>query len=119
MGSSVKAVCKCGYEGSFAIGGGMISFETVCEFPCLCKKCNQIVECNLLNKRVACPECKSTRVVPYDDKQLCGKPGTVVVTSWNMEKRLGRELELTNGTYFCPKCQKFDLEFQDEGICWD
>ena len=119
MGSAVKAKCECGDAPEFLIGGGMATFETHCLFPCLCRVCKTIVSANLLQTPLACPECKSLAITPYDQEDLCQKKGEQEVTSWNLNGSDGRQLRLTNGTYYCPSCDSFRLVFEASGICWD
>ncbi len=119
MGSGVTASCKCGYKkDDILIGGGMRTFKENCSFPALCKKCDDLVAVNLLAKSVKCPKCKSSNIVPYNKKELTKKKGNKRVTSWHVEK-LGGDLYLTNGSYYCPACKKFTLSFEDSELCWD
>jgi hypothetical protein len=119
MGSSVTAVCKCGYEETFMVGGGEANFKTFCAFPALYQKCNRIVSANLLSKRPKYPECRSTKIVAYDQDELRKRKGRHTVAEWCMEEELGTTLELTDGRYFCPSCDSFDLTFGDGGMDWD
>ena len=100
------------------IGGGMQNFTTFCAFPALCNACGRLVEVNLLDKAPACPSCKSTDVIPYDDKALIRKAGKYVVASWNMPDD-SRHLSLTDGKYLCPSCRKYHLTFLPGKIMWD
>jgi len=119
MGSSVIAECKCGYNLSILIGGGMMNFTTTCYFPCLCKKCEEVVQVNLLSRRPKCPSCRTTRLIPYDDSRVIGKMGINDIAEWNMQEGLGKDLVITDGKYYCPKCKKNNLRFLDSGLCWD
>ena len=119
MGSEVIAVCDCGYRARSLIGGGMATFEEVCYFPACCEQCHELVEVNLLANPVRCPECDGSQVIPYDDAKLIGERGANEVESWNMEEELGRELVLTDGSYYCPSCGKFKLKFRPAQVCWD
>ena len=119
MGSAVKATCKCGYEETFMIGGGMQNFHTFCAFPVLCKKCKAIVTANLLAQPLCCPACESSEIVPYDDKELRKRKGRHCVAEWGIKEQLGRKLQLTDGLYYCPNCDSFDLTFTQGDICWD
>ena len=119
MGSQVKAACKYGYEENFMIGGGMQNFQTFCAFPALCKKCNRIVSANLLRNPPECPKCHSTDVVAYDQSERRKRKGRHAVAAWNVEEQLGRKLELTDGRYFRPACNSFDLGFRETGFHWD
>ena len=44
MGSSVRAVCSCGYDSDIQyIGGSMASFETLGAFPAFCREGSHLV----------------------------------------------------------------------------
>lgn len=119
MGSEVIVTCKCGLETYILIGGGATDFPLTCYFPCLCERCSNVVRVNLLSKKPRCPECESTKVIPYDETTLLGRAGKHTVAEWNMQEELGRELKLTDGKYKCPKCGKMTLGFADSGTRWD
>ena len=119
MGSAVTATCGCGLKVDIDIGGGMVNGPTTCYFPCLCEACHKVVQVNLLARRLRCPKCRGANPVPYDDPRLLGSPGENVVAAWNIKEQLGRSLSLTDGSYFCPKCQNMSLQFRDSGLCWD
>lgn len=97
----------------------MATFRELCAFPCLCRACTKIVTANLLDRPPICPDCQGDKVVPYDPEELCNERGEATVASWNISDRLGRELVLTDGRYYCPSCNSFGLRFQDAGLCWD
>ena len=118
MGSMVEASCECGYEGTFPIGGGMATFQEECSFPCLCRQCKRVVDANLLTK-LACPTCRSDNITPYDQPELCEQQGSNVVASWSFGGQNGRELQLTDGLYFCPLCDTYRLRFFEGDVCWD
>ena len=118
MGSQVTAQCECGVGAEILVGGGMMDFTTTCYFPCLCDRCNKVVQVNLLATKPRCPDCGAANPVPYDDPQLIGSPGDEIVAEWNMEERLGRNLLLTDGSSKCPGCRKKTLRFADSGL-WD
>jgi hypothetical protein len=119
MGSGVTATCGCGLTVDIDIGGGMANFRTTCYFPSLCEACQDVVQVNLLARKLRCPDCKGENPIPYDDPRLLGSPGKNVVAAWNINENLGRSLALTDGTYFCPKCKNMSLQFRDSGLCWD
>jgi hypothetical protein len=119
MGSSVEAICECGYSTSTLIGGGMMSFQTTCYFPCLCEHCRNIVPVNLLAPEPRCPQCDATKIKPYDDPRLAESRGQEIVAEWNMGGEQGRTLTLTDGAYLCPRCNRVALRFTDGGLCWD
>ena len=116
MGSMVRAECLCGFERGVRIGGGMLNSGGRCGFPCLCGGCHDLVEVNLLAKRMKCPDCGSGEVVPYDDPSLAGSPGKEEVAGWNMRGKGGRKLSLTDGNYKCPRCGRMALRFEAYGF---
>jgi Zn finger protein HypA/HybF involved in hydrogenase expression len=119
MGSAVIVACPCGMERMFMIGGGMSNFQVLCLFPCLCERCQEIVPINLLRQRKRCPKCKSNRVIPYDDYRLSTGSGSQIVAQWNIVDQLGRELKLTDNSYYCPRCKQNTLHFTSAGLHWD
>jgi len=116
MGGIVKALCPCGYQREMYLGGGMRNYTTYCNFPILCRKCKLLLEVNLLKKDVACPICHHSDYMAYDDPSLCFQKGNEIF-SWNYEK-IGRQLVLTDGIYFCPGCRQSSLRFKNMGN-WD
>jgi len=119
MGSRIIATCGCGVNEEILIGGGMHNFTTTCLFPCSCAGCSNVVQVDLLSEKKKCPQCQSKDIIPYDDPGMINKAGERLVTSWNMEDQLGRVLEITNGSYWCPVCKNPGLRFEDSGLCWD
>lgn len=127
MGSEVIATCQCGVNASILIGGGMETHETICYFPCLCERCHAVVQVNLLDKRKRCPQCKTTKVIPYDDPRLSmnlvktpkSSLFTGAVGEWNAKEILGRDLSLPEKNYRCPQCGQMTLCFTDGDMCWD
>jgi hypothetical protein len=119
MGSEVLARCRCGVQTRILIGGSRDNFQTTCYFPCLCEQCSAVVQVNLLAEQKRCPQCKTTKVIPYDDSVLSERAGTRLVASWHMARQLGRNLKLTDGDYRCPRCGQMSLHFKDSGLFWD
>ncbi|WP_242203241.1 hypothetical protein [Aestuariivivens insulae] len=112
MGSTVKAICKCGYEKESSVGGGMLNYRTVQYFPCYCTNCKDLVEGNLKAEPLVCPDCNSRKVIPYNNKKLIGKKGkNEIVQSFDNI--------LTDGYYRCPSCDSFNLQFKIGAILWD
>ena len=118
MGSEVIARCGCGVEASILIGSGFDK-PRPCYFPCLCQRCHAVVEVDLLDGRMRCPQCKSAKVIPYDDLSLSDGFGGSAVAEWNNVQELGRDLKLTDGNYRCPRCSEMTLHFTDSDMCWD
>jgi len=114
MGTMVKAVCGCGYSSEvMALGGGRSNHLTSCGFPCCCKACKSLFKANMYDPDVSCPHCYTSSVVPYDDPSLALTGGVVdEIFSWNTSDRLGRELKIHDGKYFCPSCDNFFLMFE-------
>jgi hypothetical protein len=113
MGSLVEANCKCGYKDEFMIGGGMLNFKEVCYFPAFCRKCKNIVDVNMLDNQLTCPDCGEKSVTPYDQESLVSKAGKNKVAEWNVIGEVGRSLVLTDGPYFCPACEEYTLSFKE------
>ena len=120
MGSQVIASCPCGIEEWISVGGGMFEFNQFCQFPCLCKNCNNIVEINLLTKENRCPKCRSRKVIPYTAPELQDVTGNEEVASWfSIDRFDNQPLILNTGNYKCPRCNNMTLVFSDSGLCWD
>jgi len=117
MGDIVRAHCHCGYSKEIFVGGGMLNFTTYCNFPSYCNDCKDLIEVNLFDTNILCPKCNGLNIVAYDDDHICKEKATVI-SSWDTEEKLGRELVLTDGKYLCPKCNSFSLSFEDAGY-WD
>lgn len=120
MGSSVTARCKCGFEAvNLPVGGGLLTFETVCYFPVFCKGCYTLQVGNLLSEWAECPACHSDQIISYDDEELRRVEGHSAVVGWDVSELLGRALRLTDGEYFCPSCREFTLRFERGDVLWD
>lgn len=111
MGYEVNSSCECGFNAALLVGGGRNNFRTTCYFPCLCKSCRRVVQVNLLAKPPSCPDCNSSDVISYDQPKLIGVKGEQNVVHWAMVRELGRDLELTDGLYWCPVCEDMSLRF--------
>jgi len=118
MGSQIIARCDCGVEASILIGCGEGGPQP-CYFPCLCDNCHGVVQVDLLEEQIRCPQCESTKVIPYDDPKLSMRSGRTTVTEWNMAEELGRKLKLSDGKYRCPRCNQMTLQFTDGRSNWD
>jgi predicted RNA-binding Zn-ribbon protein involved in translation (DUF1610 family) len=112
MGSAIKAECSCGIAATILVGGGMMTFQSICYFPGLCQDCKKVVQVDLLAKELRCPNCEGKEVIAYNDARLVQTPGPRVVVQWG-----GRTL--TDGNYKCPGCGIFSLQFSDGGLHWD
>ena len=112
MGTAVNATCGCGLEAEIMIGAGFSDFPNVCLFPALCRNCERVVEANLARCPAHCPECGTAQVIPYSDPELAKGDGLSTVAAWG-------ELELSDGHYYCPACNKMTLRFASTGMLWD
>ncbi len=119
-GSIVRAKCDvCGYDsGGLFLFGGRGNFKTVCNFPAYCANKKSLVLVNLLADKLESPACPGQTLVPYTDPQMIQKPGTKTIASWNLPEPQDKQIELTDGDYFCPNCKKFHLHFKHSGH-WD
>ena len=104
MGNTVKAVCDgCNFSKMITIGGSRSSYMTHCYWPMYCEKCRDISDVNIRKTPFSCDNCESENLKKYDARNLV-KGGTKEITrAWDDV--------LTDGDYFCPKCEKFELRF--------
>jgi Zn finger protein HypA/HybF involved in hydrogenase expression len=65
-----------------------------------------------MDEPATCPDCKGENIEPYDNDALVKRAGGKDVTFWPGFK-------LTEGQYYCPKCDSFRLRFTDTGLRWD
>ena len=115
MGHSVVASCSCGYEsGELMIGGGRSDFQVNCSFPAYCREGDHLVSVNMFDDLMKCPDGHKGNPIPYNDGSLIKDLGTCVANRDHDD----HPLELTYGAYFCPRCHKFELVFDDCGL-WD
>ncbi len=112
MGSQVLAICICGVNKTILIGGGKLNFQKINYFPAYCPSCLELVQVNLWDKKLTCPECHINDVIPYNNSILIGEKGSKTVT-----RSFG--YELTNGTYFCSSCECMNLRFELGRLLWD
>ena len=117
MGDSAIATCPCGYDsGELMVGCG--DSGPTCFFPAFCKEGNHLVEIDLYEPPLRCPEGHPGDPVPYKEASMVKTLGSrlVVDCNWPIE---GQGNELTNGSYFCPACHQFTLTFQEGNALWD
>jgi len=118
MGYIVQAKCKCGFQSLQAIGRGMFSPQNHLTFPCLCKKCKNIVYGDMLSDSLKCSFCKGS-IISYDSNELLGEDLGEVAAIENACKQLGKNLVLKTGYYLCPKCDQYCLTFDRTGMRFD
>ena len=112
MGSQVIAICKCGVNYTISVGGGKLNYKEINYFPSLCPHCYDIVQTNLRDKKLTCPNCNKQNTIPFNEPRVIGRVGKEIV------ERSYKDL-LTNGTYYCPKCESMTLRFKRGDLHWD
>jgi|TARA_R110002020_G_scaffold103640_3_gene242852 predicted RNA-binding Zn-ribbon protein involved in translation (DUF1610 family) len=112
MGSQIIATCKCGLNTVVSVGGGRYSSKEIYYVPCLCTHCNSVVQVNFLDKSLACLDCGQKNAILYYKTTLEEKKGEKII--FQRDKNL-----LTDGTYFCPNCERVSLRFQVGNLLWD
>lgn len=65
MGSSLQAVCPCGYEARAAIACSRVDHGRVFMFPHACRACGELVNVDLLADSATCPKCSSTQLTRF------------------------------------------------------
>ena len=114
------AICDCGFFEGFVHGCSRASFKTLCLFPAYCDDCRSLRLINMLEDPVpTCRSCNGSRVTSYDSDRLRGQPGREVIIRENAAGRSDMRFELTDGSYFCPKCSQFNLTFERTGLIID
>lgn len=108
MGMAYSARCRCGFSSEFAVGGGMLDFETNSPFPHYCAS-RGLVEVNLAlpSSQRHCPTCRSAAVMPYGSPPLSHVPGG--------SERADDEddgVSLAALEHFCPRCKSMALRFE-------
>ncbi|WP_417861354.1 hypothetical protein [Winogradskyella sediminis] len=112
MGSQVIAVCECGVNTKIAIGTGRLCHKKINYFPGFCKSCKKVVRINLKDELPICGTCEKNIAIPYNNSHLIGSIGKEVIDG-------SCENILTNGTYYCPKCDNMSLRFLRGHFYWD
>jgi hypothetical protein len=119
-GSIVTARCDtCGYDsGGLFLFGGRANFKTVCSFPAYCANKKTLVLVNLMAEKPDSEACDGQTPVPYNDPRMVANPGAKAVASWNLPEPMDKQIKLTDGDYFCPRCGQYKLHFRKSGM-WD
>lgn len=142
MGSSVKALCPCGFSATYRVGGAMLSHRTHSYFPYRCSPCG-IVSVNIAADELVCPNRKAHKItriagsqrerLEAEDARLAPKKKTLLEkiglrvpkassapnpTSANVVCQWG-DHELYDQPYQCPYCRQQTLRFTDAGIRFD
>jgi Zn finger protein HypA/HybF involved in hydrogenase expression len=91
-----------------------------CLFPFMCTSCEAASSLDIYSTALACEHCGSASVVPYGSAPALGVLGSTVIFGCPPCERFPVEqLTITDGTYWCPTCQKHSARFADSGILWD
>ena len=116
MGMIIQAKCICGYQTEkMFVGRGMATSKTQSTFPVYCPTCQQMLQGNLLDEGIKCPNCHGI-VIPYDDTTISNPSSGYAVIKWNIVD--DNEVMLTSDNNLCPKCQNFNMGFFECGH-WD
>lgn len=117
MGYIVKATCRCRFEQTIKIGGGMRDFRENCTFPCFCNHCATLVVVNLMANNINCPLCNNDSLVSYMHSTVASVDGDRNIVSCKLFKDESfEEVTLDNGNYICPQCKSVSLRFSQVGM---
>ena len=143
MGTSLQALCICGFEGRAAIGSSRREHGIVFRFPHHCKTCQALVNVDMLNAPLVCPTCASDQITRYGwaiptsrkshrnwYQRLFGlkppeppKPVTAPdpedTVSSSYCYRLQTTFELTAEGNQCPNCDATTLRFEQPDMYFD
>jgi len=119
MGSSINGTCECGYvTEELYVGSGRMNYETVCMFPHYCQNCQTLSNENIYDENLICSKCKSSNIIPYDDKRACSFMEHKVL-SFDTKDKIGRDVKLSAINNLCPKCKNYKLRFLTGAVMWD
>jgi hypothetical protein len=119
MGNILRGTCTCGFDtGDIFAGGGFITHSDMCNAPAVCPVCSEFLVRNYLKKDTTlCPGCHG-RLTFYDDPSLFTPPPVIEgdgnLFTWKLANREGH-FKLPRTNFFCPKCKKMTLVFEDKG----
>ena len=109
MGQVTLVSCKsCSYFKHVRIGGSMASWSKNSSWPVYCDDCQTMTSTNLQSLPLACEHCDSASVTKYDEHNLV-IGGTRALVSWFSD-------QITDGLYFCPRCEKHELAFSQSSL---
>lgn len=140
MGSSVIALCQCGFSATYTVGGAMRSHLTHSYFPYRCSPCG-IISVNIAVDEIVCPRNKAhklTRIAgswserlerekAEQEKHSAIKPSLLERIGLRKRKELSQPVvspsvicqwgdnELYDQPYQCPYCRKEVLRFTASG----
>ena len=136
MAQSLKFSCRCcGYCGDLGVGTTRLEYWVTVKWPVLCRGCNSVVVANYRKNPLACLACDSVNVREMDRLEVWLGNGDVVFSEtlfypelhppvpdrlsrkrwwFSGKKKNGRQhrkMKLTDGSYYCPRCEVFELFF--------
>ena len=129
MGFTIIPKCnKCGYTtNSIAIGGGRLNHLTQCGAPALNTETNEVEEINLYDYKereiikekflyffffFVIIEKRNQKYIAYYNSKMFINDSEVGQHHWSNKN-------YQKSKNFCPKCQSFNLDFNDGGIHFD
>ncbi len=120
MGSSLQAICPCGYEEFFDVGGGFEDRGSLCLAPVLDEAAARVRTRNYWGRQVR--NGKSGSMTFYDQPTLrdpkAAWDAVEVIFAWSGWDE-HPDFVLMDGQFLCPRCRAFDMRFKDAGMMWD
>ena len=113
MGSIHGTRCKCGYESSVTIGGGMKDFLKDSKFPFYCENCG-LVSANIKEQPIKCPYCSTTNLRPYGKLPISVRIESDIYPAIQCDNFLAYR----HGN-LCPKCKELTMRFGPTEILFD
>lgn len=111
MGLGIEAKCDCGYTEADLVLGGLL--HSSCVFvPVLCRGCKRVVSADVAQEGTACPICKTSAVIRYDDPRMSDQDSSEIAAQWGAH-------ELTKAGHLCPRCKRYSLSFSTSGDFYD
>lgn len=104
MGAVYLANCPCGYQQNITVGGDMETYRQKSFFPFFCKKCG-LVEVDICQKRLRCPQCSSSRVHAYGSAKISPHDVGDRELSW-------QQYSAGSSSHLCPSCKQHHLSFR-------
>jgi hypothetical protein len=118
MGTIYQTHCGCGFEQEVLIGHGFMS-DAPDRFPFLCPS-DGLVVVNLKNKRLRCPLCRRSKLLPYGEPPLSpfvARDDDVRPVLDDSQAGYKRRVLVERGNR-CPTCGGMSLDFDRIG-CFD
>ena len=104
MGAVYTAKCPCGYQKNVTVAGNMTDYQQESFFPFLCKRCG-LIEVNICQKRLRCPQCSSSRIHAYGSARVSPHDIGDREVAW-------QQYLAGSSKHRCPSCQNHHLAFE-------